>query len=143
MMRVDDTDIKRVLDDGKKLHKNPSKFLEMIGRAEVNMARDRVRTGKKDPDGRPWAPWEPATREQRRKKGTASRGLLFDSGFLYNSFTSRVSGKRVTISNTSPYASYLNNGVPGRMPPRVFLGWGSDTQESIENIYRKHLKRWK
>lgn len=142
MFRVDDTQVRRTLREGKKIHKNMKRFLSKIGVAEINMARDRIRTGKEDPNGRSWDGWAPATREARQKKGNASRGLLYDSGFLYNNFTSRATGRRVTITNRSPYASYLQNGT-SRMPARPFLGWGRKSEQNIQKLYRQHIKRWK
>lgn len=141
-MRVDTRDVDRVLKLGIKLHKNSRKFLALVGRNEINMSRNRIRTTKKDPDGRRWQSWAPATADSRRKKGTASRGLLFDGGYLYNHFTSHATRNRVTVSNRAPYASYLQNGT-SRMPARPFMGWSDDSVKGIRNIYRKHLKRWK
>lgn len=141
-MRVDTRDVNRVLKKGISLTKNPRRFLNEVGRNEINMSRRRIRTTKMDPNGRSWAPWSAATARSRSRRGTSAGGLLHETGKLHNSFDSHATNRTITITNRAPYATYLQNGTRN-MPARAFLGWGRESISNIRKVFRKHMKRWR
>jgi phage virion morphogenesis protein len=119
--------------------KNPKPALQEIGRMLVASTRERIKDTKRSPENRPWAAWSNGTRLARTKRGTAARGLLYESGALLNSIQYQISGKTVIVGSNSPYASFLQDGTD-RMPARPFVGISQDDNSRIENILRAHLK---
>lgn len=120
--------------------KNPGPALDDIGKALVASTQRRLKDTKESPAGVPWAPWTLGTLLGRIKKGNQNRGLLFDSGNLYNSINYQVQGKGVTVgvSNQAPYAVFLQNGTP-KMVARPFIGVSKNDQEVIGSILRRHI----
>lgn len=121
--------------------KNPQAALDDIGKALVASTQRRLKDTKESPAGAPWAPWKLSTLLGRIKKGTASRGLLYDSGNLYNSIQYQVQGKGVTVgvnTNQAPYGQFLQAGTPN-MPARPFIGVSKTDQDVIGSILRRHV----
>lgn len=119
--------------------KNPRPALEEIGRVVTGTTQNRIRTEKTDPAGTPWQPWATSTTIARIKKGTASRGLLYDSGNLLNSITYQVSGKQVSVGSSGvPYAIYLQQGTPN-MPARPFIGYSNKDMQYINAILTRFV----
>jgi phage gpG-like protein len=140
--KVDDTKLKRIVTNQMRAFQSTSQFLFQVGQSEVNQAKFRIRTSKTDPNGRPWQRWAPATVKSRARRGTLTRGLLYDTGRLYNSFTVSSNNQRVTIKNTTEYSGYLQRGTL-RMPRREFLGFGRDSKKEIIKLFQNYMKRWK
>ena len=131
-------DPRTIIDPLEKKWKQRREFLEMLGEEFVKLAQARIRTKKADPDGNKWAPWSPATRKARRKKGNASLGLLFDTKTLYNSITYKVTTNKVSIQTDVPYAQFLQNGTT-RMPARPFLGQGPAEDRATKRLFKQWL----
>lgn len=138
-MKVDDREVKRALRKVQKNLNNTAPLLRKIGDDQIKEAQYRIRTSKTTPDGTPWRPWAYSTLQSRLRDGSASKGLLFKTGMLLNSFFKKVSRKTLTISNKAPYASYLQNGT-SKMPSRPFLGWGKRSK-SVETALVTYFKK--
>lgn len=124
-------------DLAKKLEK-PQDLLNSIGDYLVKTTQARIRTTKSSPDGAPWAPWAPSTYLARAKQGSLGGGLLYNTGSLFNSISHSVSGDKVEVGTSSPFAKYLQMGTQ-RMPARPFLGISPADQEAITGLVRRHL----
>lgn len=120
-----------------KLKMVQAQTLDEIGREEVRATKQRIQMWKADPNGRAWRPWSMATMKQRRREGTAGRGLLYRTGQLLNSIQYRVRNGVLTVFTNDYKASFLQNGTP-KMPAREFIGFGSRLN-SIINKIRKAL----
>lgn len=119
---------------------NPRPALEQIGEALVQSTRERLEKTKVSPEGQKWAPWSLSTLLARRKKGTAARGLLFDSGNLSNSIQAQVLGDSVIVGASAKYASFLQNGTEN-MPARPFVGISRQDEARIHGILSAHLEK--
>jgi len=141
--KFDDRQVKRALRKvGKQVRRSKSVMKE-IGKREVKKAQQRIKTTKTDPEGRRWAPWSYETLKARQREGNAGRGLLYKSGNLLRRFKYKVSRRKLTITNTAPYAKYLQEGR-NRMPARRFLGWDGHTTKNMTNRFRRWINRgWK
>ncbi len=113
-------------------------YLQKIGAVVKDDIQERIRTGKVSADGIPWVPWAPSTLVARIRQGTASRGLLYNSGKLLNSFKVVTDKKSFTIGTNSPYASFLQNGT-NRMPARPFMGVSPKAKATIKTILDKKI----
>lgn len=123
--------------------KNNRKVLEQVGKAEIVATRRRIRSSKTTPEGQRWAPWAFSTMIQRRKQGTAGKGLLFNSGRLSRSFTAKVSRQKLQIRSSAKYAKYLQFGTPD-MPARPFMGWSKRSKTILKMEFGKRIKKaWK
>lgn len=114
-------------------------FLEKMGQEHIKIVRKRIQTEKADPNGQKWEPWAPSTKLGRERAGTASRGLLWDTGNLLESFRYDVRGNSVVIITDVPYAKYLNDGT-NKMPARNFIGFGGKDLERTKVIWKRILK---
>ena len=104
--------------------------LRTIGDHQREAVEDRIMTGKRAPDGNPWAPWRPWRAAERAAKGNAAQGLLWDTGDLLHSLITDVEIDRVSIGTEVGYARELQFGRHD-MEPRPFMGWGpSDVAEA-------------
>jgi len=83
----------------------------------------RIKIGKKDPDGVAWAAWKPSTLKSRTIRGTASTGLLFETGGLLNSITSKVTANEAEIFTRKSYASTLEDGTRHMSPWHLTTWW--------------------
>lgn len=110
--------------------------LDKIGKEQVNLTQQRIRSSKTDPTGKPWAPWSVATLRQRQRQGNASRGLLYRTGALLTSIQYRVSNSVLSVFTNKPYATHLQFGTP-KMPAREFIGWGNQINTILERIKDK------
>ena len=119
--------------------RNPRPAFNKIAEYEVGEAKNRIRTTKVDPEGKPWKAWSYTTMMQRSKFGP-SRGLLYRSGALLRSFDFKVTNSKVTITNTKSYAPYLQEGTDN-MPARPFLGWGKDSDKNATSAFIEYFKR--
>lgn len=119
---------------------NPRPALQEIGEALVQSTRERLEKTKVSPEGQKWTPWSLGTLLARRKKGTAARGLLFDSGNLSNSIQAQVLGDSVIVGASAKYASFLQNGT-SNMPARPFVGISRQDEARINEILTAHLEK--
>ncbi len=112
-------------------------ILEMIGRLtdmtpamaeiaenSITAIKLRITTTKMSPDGDPWTDWRPMTVRSRRRRGTISQGILWDTGNLLNSIHARILPKTVAIGSNAEYAKELQKGNPANyLVGRPFIGW--------------------
>ena len=138
-IKIDKGDIKEALGEFAKKAKESRDLMKEIGNIIAEDIKHRIVKLKKDPEDKPWAPWSKATRKARQKKGNAALGLLFDSGELNDSITSKVTSKNnVQIGTNSPYAGYLNDGT-NKMPARPFIGISKRAQQGIDEALKLHF----
>lgn len=109
------------------------KVLEDIGKEQVQLTQDRIRSSKTDPDGNPWAPWSMATLRSRQRDGTVSRGLLYRTGALLTSIKFTVRDNVLKVFTNIPYGEFLQFGTP-KMPARPFIGWGNQLNTIMTKI---------
>jgi len=102
-----------------------------LAKKEVERTRKRIERTKLDPDGVPWQPWALSTEEHRRRKGTLSRGLLYDTGALLNSITFEVTDDNFAVGSGLEYAEYLQDGTIN-MEAREFLGFNEEIESDVE-----------
>lgn len=121
------------------LLKNPKPLLTRVGQMMVDTTVGRIVAVKEDPQGNPWAPWAASTRRARERAGTASRGLLYNTGTLASSIYFAINGNSVVVSSTAPYAQYLQDGTP-KMPARPFLGIGEGEQDAIHTYMQNAFR---
>ena len=120
---------------------NHSTWLVKVGEYEKRKIEQRIRVEKADPDGKEWAPWRPFTREKRIAKGNSGQGLLWDTGHLLASQTYVTPfGADLEIGTDVPYAQHLQEGVPGKMEARPFVGWGEADLAYLETSLVEHLQ---
>lgn len=112
---------------------------------------NRIRTNflrEVDPDEKPWIPSKAAIIRRsggftysggKRYTGT---GTLFESGRLFRSIQLGTRGVGVRVIATDvPYAQFHQFGVPGRLPVRLFLGFGESDEELVERLLEQRLER--
>lgn len=138
-IKIDKGDIKDALGNLAKKVKESRDLMKEIGDIIVEDIKHRIVKLKKDPDDKQWAPWSKATKKARQKKGNATLGLLFDSGELNDSITSKVTSKNnVQVGTNSPYAGFLNDGT-NKMPARPFIGISKRAQKGIDEALKLHF----
>ena len=138
-IKIDKGDIKDALGNLAKKAKESRDLMKEIGDIIVEDIKHRIVKLKKDPDDKPWSPWSKATKKARQKKGNAALGLLFDSGELNDSITSKVTSKNnVQVGTNSPYAGFLNDGT-NKMPARPFIGISKRAQKGIDEVLKLHF----
>lgn len=102
---------------------------------------NRIRTSflrEQDPDDKPWIPSQAAIK--RRQQGGS--GTLFDTGNLFRSIQLGTRGLGVRVIATDvPYGKFHQFGVPGRLPIRMFLGFGEKDEELVERLLTQRLER--
>lgn len=113
-------------------------ILHTIGAMEARKSFDRIRETKVDPLESEWDPWAESTRSQRERKGNAGQGLLWDSGYLLNSFEVNADPMQVVIGTEVEYAGYLQEGT-FKMPDRAFMGWNDSDLPIIEGTVAAYL----
>lgn len=113
-------------------------FLNELGVGLVDEVHKRINDTKTAPDGTRWKPWASSTAKARRRAGTASSGLLFNSGELTRSIGYTITGNKVAVNTTLPYAQFLQNGTKN-MPARPFLGMGKAEQDLTTNLWNKWI----
>ena len=121
----------------KQIAEAKTRELEKIGRQQVQVVQNRIANSKTDANGNAWRPWSIATLRQRRREGTASRGLLYRTGRLLRSIGFRITGtltsQVLTIYSNVPYARYLQFGT-NRMPARPFLGFRNQINRILTQL---------
>lgn len=130
---------------------NSQAALDEIGKHLVASTQRRLKDTKESPDGSKFAPWTLATLLGRTKKGTAARGILFDSGNLYNSIMYQAQGPRAANGRfqrsqvvvgvdeaRAPYGKFLQSGTPN-MVARPFIGISKTDSDVIASILRRHI----
>lgn len=119
---------------------NKTPFLNDVAKLLKAKAVNRITTTKIDPYGKAWPQWAVATARARAKRGTAGRGLLYESGRLSNGITAEVQGNQAIVGVQGvPYASFLQNGT-NKMPARKFLGISQQDEVQIKTMLVKYLK---
>lgn len=99
--------------------RDPSPALNAIGQEFASKTLLGFRDSR-SPWGEAWAPLQPSTLRQRRKKGKGAKPLL-DTTQLEGSHTYKVSGDTVEIGGNVEYASYQQFGTKRGIPARPFL----------------------
>lgn len=104
-----------------------------------------------DPNNRPWRPLAIATLERKRRLGYGNNNMLVREGTLRNSIK-KITGRNAgaTYANTgagvrigiadpkvAEYARAQNQGVPGRIPARRFLGVGRLDVKAVDSFLRR------
>ena len=117
-----------------------SPVFDEIGRTLENRARTRFET-ETSPDGRPWAPWRPATYFARQGRGK----ILHDTGHMLGGINHQFGPNHVTIGADQPYAVFHEYGTK-HMPARRFLTVNPETgtlspedEQSVLDIIQRHL----
>ena len=142
-LKINDKKLTRATRKISRTFSQPQRLFKEIGKDEVEEAEFRVRSSKKDPENRSWKPWSYATLKERKRRGTQSKGLLYDSGNLLKRFKSWFTGKKLIISNTADYAEYLQEGT-SKMPKREILGWSDKSEKNIADKIKKEIRKiWK
>ena len=89
------------------------------------------------------APWSYETLKSRIYEGNPGFGLLYRGGNLLRKFAYKVTGKSLSISNSAPYASYLQKGTRN-MPAREFIGWDKNSTKDLTKRFGLWIRRgWK
>ena len=117
----------------KQLEAARGKVLEEIGKEEVQITQERIRSSKTGPNGQAWAPWSMATLRQRTREGSVSKGLLYRTGALLTSIAYKVEKGALLVYTNIPYAKHLQFGTP-KMPARPFIGWGNRINKIVERL---------
>ena len=104
------------------------KLMERIGRGIHADTMMRFRAGKA-PDGTPWLPLK-----------TRQGQPLRDTGRLQRSITWASDDDTATIGTSVVYARAHNDGVPGKLPRRQFLGIAQPQVQLINRIADQWVK---
>jgi hypothetical protein len=120
-----------------------------IGALLLKRTRERF-ARELTPDYTPWAALKPATLRRKAAEGFGDeqklvrRGKLRDSiqviaGGVGSTFFNTGAGIRIGIADpeVADYARRLNNGTPGRMTARRFLGIGALDVRSVDSFLRR------
>ena len=103
---------------------HPAPLLASIGQILADSTRARFRTGTY-PDGKAWQPQAPATIRARSRRGRSQNRILDETGTLVGTVRHQVTGDRVEIGASTPYAAIHQLGGTIAMPARdgtVYLG---------------------
>jgi phage virion morphogenesis protein len=104
------------------------KLMHRIGRAVHGDTLLRFRAAKA-PDGTPWLPL-------KTRRGQALR----DTGRLQRSITWEATDTQATIGTNVVYARAHNQGIPGKLPQRQFIGIAQPQVALINRIADQWLK---
>ncbi len=83
---------------------NPGPLLASIGQILADSTRARFRS-ETDPDGNAWTPLRPATIRARARRGRSQIRILSETGTLAGTIRHEVTGNRVEIGASTPYAA--------------------------------------
>ena len=115
--------------------------LNEIGFTLENRIRTRFET-QTDPDGSPWAPWQPATAKKRTQRGG---GILHDTGNLSGGISYQLGRDEVSVGTSADYGAYHEFGTR-KMDRRGFLTSNPDAgtlshddEETVLAIIENHL----
>ena len=118
-----------------------------VGRLVVEQTSHRITTGKRDPDGNPWAQWSRRYAMSKLRRSTPG-GKLVLFGWLRKSISARVSGaggldqSRVKVGpdGKGPSAAYADVHQFGSkkkrrgIPARPYLGLSSKDEAAVESL---------
>lgn len=108
---------------------NPTEILDEAEALLLNRIRTRF-LAETDPDGNKW----PESKAAKKRRAAGGTGTLFDTGTLFHSLQAYVKGlDERAIGTDVPYAPFLQEGT-GKMPPRVFLGFGEEDMTLVERL---------
>lgn len=132
MLRFDTTELDRklnaVLDV---LARQPAPDLVSAVGAEVQQqTRDRIEDEKRDPAGKPWAPWSPAYAATRG----AQHSLLIDTGDLLASIKTIQRGNAVQVGSALVYARKQD-------AAREFIGLSESNEEDVLRVIGRFLEQ--
>lgn len=119
---------------------NPTQFFIAASKIAEAGVKKRLMLTKSEPNGTPWSPWKPMTAAYRMKKGNAGLGLLFDSGNMMRSISSKRSLMGFETSPSVSYAEALQNGRKG-MKKRPFMGFSIEDKAGIETAMLAWIER--
>lgn len=97
-------------------------WMKTVAVREKTKVEERIRSVKKTPERQAWVPWTESTKKHRARKGTITRGLLYDEGLLLASLITHADDTHVVIGTPVEYAGYLQDGTPN-MAARPYMGW--------------------
>lgn len=109
--------------------------LQLAGQVGVRSVQERIANTKVGPAGKRWKGWSPLTAAKRAQRGTASGGLLLDSGALLKSIKATQIGDTVVIEPGVGYAKHLQSGTT-KMPARPFMGWNAKTTREVGAVFK-------
>lgn len=114
------------------------RLLDSVGATLESQTRERLGDDKKDPEGKPWAPWSPDYAERRPSNG----GLLELSGGLIDSIAFETSASAVTLGSNLVYALSHQMGDSDRgIPARPYLGVSDENLEDIGDVVMRFIAR--
>lgn len=154
---LDDAALRAAVARVLKLMRDPAPLLRQIGAGIVDATHGRFASGT-DPDGKPWAPLQPAYAALK-----TNSQILVERHGLYDSIHFRVDGHRVLIGSAKVYAAIHQFGgtikpknakalvfmLGGRMvrahsvfiPARPYLGMGAADIEAVELATQMQLAK--
>lgn len=158
---VDDKAVQRAL--ARLTSANLTDLLKNVGSAVEYQTRKRIAITKLDPNGDRWKPWSDAyqlkqdelwaaskakyERKNPGRKARRSKGLLFQSGSLYDDIKSHTWGRNLIVGSNLVYASTHQYGSRRRnksgeqaIPPRPYLGLSTADKAAIRKLTKAFLK---
>lgn len=113
---------------------------EIVKSTAKKASQELVQLGFKtetDPYGNRWAP-------KKKKNG---KPILVNTGRMKKSFRYKTGLSQVKISNLKKYAIYHLTGIPGKMPPRLFVPfkkssklWNKFIRGRVDKALQRALK---
>lgn len=142
-VKIDDSQIKRILQDLQRAVGDLSPAFKGIGEVLVESTKQRFADGK-GPDGNAWAENSPATVERKGRNKP-----LIDEGTLGEQIHYQLIGNdTLEIGSPMEYAAMQQFGgtkaefphLWGDIPARPFLGVSGEDENAILRILREHLE---
>lgn len=109
-------------------------FLQDVVKYGKQEVQKRLQTTKTDPTGALWAPWSVSQAKYRNWRGNASLGILYDTGSLFNSINTSVTGA-VGVVETSHRLAAIHQDGRGFNPVRKFMGWSDENIKHINDMF--------
>jgi phage gpG-like protein len=119
---------------------NQASFLAEAGKIGKDAVKERIRDTKTDADGRAWQAWMQPTEIHRIARGTASQGLLWESGKLLDSINVKSGFASVQIGTSANYAGFLQAGT-NHMSARPFMGWSAADEDHLHTAFVAWIDR--
>lgn len=108
---------------------NPTEILDEAEALLLNRIRTRF-LAETDHDGNKW----PESKAAKKRRAAGGPGTLFATGTLFHSLQAYIKGlDERAIGTDVPYAPFLQEGT-GKMPSRVFLGFGEEDMTLVERL---------
>lgn len=115
---LEDQRARAMLSSMSQLLRSPLAPLTQAGQVAARLVRNTFQA-QRDPWGRAWTPWAPATRRSRRRASGAN--ILLRTFRLFRSIDYRpATADGVEVTAGAEYASYHQFGA-GRLPQRAFF----------------------